>query len=82
MGIIIPVKSNINLTKCDRGLCAKDAEAYDEDTEEPSDKALWDEMKEIAEKRVKSYFEGIGYDGFPGFEDCGCVRDLVGAYKK
>ena len=79
--IIIPEKNNANLKKGEKGLVAKEAEegAGSKDIDE---KALWDEMIKIAEKRLKQYWDAYtDYEGKSGFENTGCVRELTGIYK-
>jgi hypothetical protein len=77
--IIIPEKNNANLIKGKKGLTAKSAEDGDS-ASDTNQKALWDEMVEIAEKRLaeyyKEYFEQED-GGDYGFDNTGCVRKLT-----
>ena len=75
--IIIPEKSNPNLTKCESGLCAKDGEKAAKDINE---KALWDEMVKLAEKRVKQHYDEYKKDDGEmdlSFENTGSVNNLT-----
>ena len=82
--IIIPEKSNVNLTKGKDGLIAKQGEegAHTRDIDE---KALWDEMVKIAEKRIKEYWKAYldeyDGDGDSSFKNTGCIREMTGIYR-
>jgi hypothetical protein len=85
--IIIPEKNNDNLTKGEKGgLVAKQGEDGCSSSK-INEKALWDEMVEMANKRIKHYWteylKDLGGDkGDSSFENTGCLRDLTGVYKK
>ena len=82
--IIIPEKNNANLTKDKDGLVAKQSEDGNH-TKDINEKKLWDEMIEIAEKRIKEYDKAFidQYDGKgeSPFKITGCVREMTGVYK-
>jgi len=72
--IIIPIKNNINLVKGKDGYVANDA---DNDEKRDSDKALWDEMVTLAEKRLKAYWQAYTNDGYLDHENTNCIRNLA-----
>jgi hypothetical protein len=79
--IIIPEKSNLNLTNGEKGKIALDAE---KGSKEINDNDLWEEMVEMADKRIKHYWsEYINQEegGDFSFEKTGCVRKLTGLMK-
>lgn len=76
--IIIPEKNNLNLTKGEKGKVALDAD--DSKSNEIKDNDLWDEMVEIANKRIKHYWnEYMNQEesGDHSFKNTGCVRELT-----
>jgi hypothetical protein len=83
--IIIPVKTNSNLQISEKDKTRLVAKGADEgaSSKDVNEKALWDEMQELAEERVKMYnAEDLEYDGNMGYDKVGAVRSLLEAYKK
>jgi len=76
--VIIPEKNNINLIKGKKGgLVAKDG-SDGAHTKDINEKALWDEMVEMAEKRINEYTsEYLDYDGDARHNNTGCCRNLT-----
>lgn len=72
--VIIPIKSNKNLIKNDKGMIACESE---DNQREDSDKKLWDEMVEMAEKRLKEYWDAYAGDGDESLKSTGFMRDLA-----
>ena len=70
--IIIPIENNLNLVKMDSKYSAKDA---DNSTENKVEKHLWNEMVEIANKRVKEAWDAYVGDGES--KDTGFYRELT-----
>jgi len=81
--IIIPEKNNINLTEGKKGKVA--LEADDAKKTDIQNKKLWDELIELANKRIKYYWEEyinqFDEKGDASFENTGCVKDLTKIYK-
>jgi len=77
--IIIPEKSNPNLTKGEKGgMVALDADSSKKD--ETKEKQLWDEMAKLVEKRIRNYmkeYQKPEPEIDQSFKNTGLVRELV-----
>jgi len=78
VAIIIPEKSNLNLTKGKNGGLVASQDYSKNKRKEIKDNDLWNEMVAMADKRIKGYMEErMDYDGKTEFEYTGCARRLV-----
>jgi len=76
--IIIPERTNLNLVKGKKGMVASDADSSLKN--DINDKDLWEEMVDIAEERIKSYY--LEYfkqedGGDSSYKNTGCIRNLA-----
>ena len=83
--IIIPIKSNLNLIKGKNGgmIASQDGEGVKSKKDEIKDKDLWDDMVELASKRIKEFnTQEMSYGGDARFKNTGCERDLASLMRK
>ena len=83
--IIIPTKSNQNLIRSSKDKTRLVAKGGEDGvgSKDLNEKALWDEMHKLAEKRIKMYWDKYAdYVGDMSYDSVAAVRSLLEAYRE